>query len=58
MLIDLNLEELRFCQFMDSLDKCNGSCNILDYFSSRAYVPNKTIDVYLNVSFTIATRNE
>ena len=28
-LIDLNPVELKYCPFMVSLDKCNGSCNVL-----------------------------
>ena len=31
------------------LDRCNGSCNILDEPSGRVYVPNKTENVNLNV---------
>ena len=40
---------------MFSLDRCYESCNILDSFSSRICVPNKTEDVNLNF-FNIITR--
>ena len=37
-LIDSNPIELKYCPFMISLDKCNGSCNVL---SSKTCVPKK-----------------
>ena len=44
ILIDLDLIELRYYPFMISLDRCNGSCNVLSSkicFSKKA----KSIDV-------------
>ena len=40
-LINLNPIELKYYQFMISLDKCNGSCNVL---SPKICVPKKTKD--------------
>ena len=38
-LIDLNLVELKYYPFIISLDKCNGSCNVL---SPKIHVPKET----------------
>ena len=45
-LIDLNLVELKYHPFMISLDKCNGSCNVL---SPKARFPKKTKDINVKV---------
>ena len=37
-LIDLNLIGLNYYPFMISLDKCNGSCNIVDELSTKICV--------------------
>ena len=41
-----------------SLDKCNGSCNILGYLSDILSVPNKTKDVNVEVFYMITGFNE
>ena len=48
-LIDLNPGELHSYLFMVSLDKCGGSCKILDNLSDRLCISNKTEDAYLRV---------
>ena len=40
--IDLNPVELKYYQFMISLDKCTGSCNVL---SPKICVPKETKDI-------------
>lgn len=40
-----------------SLDKCNGSCNIILDPSWRIYVPKKTEDISLNVFNMIKEKN-
>ena len=58
-LIGLNSDKytqgLRYYPFMVSLDKCNGSCNTLDYPSDSTCVTNKTNDVNLS-TFSMITR--
>ena len=39
--IDVNPVELKYYLFMISLDKCNGSCNIIDDLSAKICAPNK-----------------
>ena len=34
-LIDLNSIELNYFSFIFNLDKCNGSCNVVDYLSTK-----------------------
>ena len=43
-LIDLNPVELRYYPFMISLDKCTGSCLILNVLSSKICVPKEIKD--------------
>ena len=43
-LIDLNPVELRYYPFMISLDKCTGSCLILNVLSSKIGVPKEIKD--------------
>ena len=57
-LIDLNPNELYYYPFMVSLDRCDGSCNTLDYPSDRLCVPNRAEDVNLNVFKMITRMNE
>ena len=54
-LIDLYPIELNYYPFMISLDKCNGSCNIL---SPKICVPKKTKDVSVKVFNMITNKNE
>ena len=54
-LIDLYPIELNYYPFMNSLDKCNGSCNIL---SPKLYVPKKTKDLSVKVFNMITNKNE
>ena len=37
--------------FMTSLDKCNGSCNVVDDLSTKICVPSKTKDINFEVCF-------
>lgn len=52
-IIYLKSDELykRLCQcpFILNFDKCNGSCNTLNFLSNKKCVPNKTEDVNLKV---------
>ena len=57
-LIDLSPNELHYYLFMVSLDRCDGSCNTLDYPFDRLCVPNKAEDVNLNVFKMITRMNE
>ena len=43
---------------MVSLDRCEGTCNTLDYPSDRLCVPKKAEDVNLNVFKMITRMNE
>ena len=51
-LIDLNPFDLNFYLFMISLDKCSGSCNVVDYFSTKTC---ETSDITVKI-FNIITR--
>ena len=51
-LIDLNPVELKYYSFLISLDKCNGSCNVL---SPKICVPKETKDMNAKV-FNIVTK--
>ena len=42
--IDVNPNKPHFYPFMASLDRCNGSCNTLDYLPDRICVLNKADD--------------
>ena len=46
-LIDLNLEELHYYLFIISMNRCDGSCNNIEYPFGRICVPNKMEDVNL-----------
>ena len=48
-LFDLNPVELNYYMFMISLDKCNGSCNVVVDISIQIYVPSETKDVNFKV---------
>ena len=54
-LIDLYPIELNYYPFMISLDKCNGSCNIL---SPKIRVPRKTKDLSVKLFNMITNKNE
>ena len=54
-LIDLNLGELKYYPFKISLDKCNGSCNVL---SSKISVARKTREIIVKVFNMITNKNE
>ena len=43
--IDLNPVELGYFPFMISLEKCNGSCNVVDGQYTKICVPTNTRDV-------------
>ena len=45
-LFDSNPVEFKYYPFMISLDKCNGSCNVL---SPKICVPKKTKDINVKV---------
>ena len=52
-LIDLNPVELNYYSFMISLDKCNGSCNIL---SPKICIPKNTKHINVKVFNMITNR--
>ena len=54
-LIDLNSIELKYYPFLSSLDKCNGSCNVL---SSKICVPKETKDINVKVFNVITNKND
>ena len=63
MIFDLLLQveynqELYYYPFAVKLDKCVGSCNILNDLSNRVCVPNKTEDLNKHVFNLIKERNE
>ena len=47
--IDLNLDEVYYYQFVISMNRCDGSCNTVDDPSGRICLPNKVGDVKLKV---------
>ena len=55
-LIDLNPVELKYYPFMISLDKCNGSCNVLS--PKMCVLKKKTEDINVKVFKMIANKNE
>ena len=57
-LINLYPLELKYHQFLITLDKCSGSCNCADDLSSKICVPSKKKDVNVEVFKTITNRNE
>ena len=50
--------ELRYYPFVVDLDRCNESCDTLDYPSGRVCITNKTKDANLNVFNMITKINE
>ena len=54
-LIKLNPVEFNYYPFMISLDKCNGSYNVVDDLSTKICVPSKTKHVSVKV-FNMITR--
>ena len=54
-LITLNPVEIKYCPFMISLDKYNGSCNVL---SSKIDVSKETKDINVKVFNMITNKNE
>ena len=54
-LIDLDHDELKYYQFMISLDKCAGSCNVL---SPKIYVPKETKDKNIKASNMTTNKNK
>ena len=54
-LIDMNLVELKYYQFMISLNKYAGSCNVL---FPKICVPKKTKDINMKVFNIITNKNE
>ena len=57
-LTDLNPVELGSYPVMISLDKCNGSCNVVDGLSTKMCVPIKTKDINVKVFYMIIRINE
>ena len=57
-LIVLNLIKLNYYTFMISLDKLNGSCNVLDGLFTKICVPSKTNDINVEIFKTISRINE
>ena len=54
-LIDLNRNKLNYYAFMNSLDRSNGSCNVL---SPKICVPKKEKDINVKVFNMIKNKNE
>ena len=55
-LLVLNPAEHNYYSFMNSLDKYNGSCNVVDDLCTNMYVPSET--KYINVKvFNIIPRS-
>ena len=52
--INLNPIELNYYPFMIMLDKCNGSCNVVDDLSTKISVPSEIKDVNVKVFNMIA----
>ena len=48
-IINLNPIELNYYLFMISLDKCNGSCNVVDNLSTKMCVPSEIKDLNVKV---------
>ena len=57
-LTDLNPVELNYHQFLISLDKSSGSCNFVDYLSTKICIPSKTEKININVFNMITNKNE
>ena len=55
--IDVNPNKPHFYPFMASLDRCNGSCNTLDYLPDGICVLNKADDLNLVVFDMITRKN-
>ena len=53
-LIDMNPFELKYSQFMISLNKCTGSYNIL---SPKIFVPKETKDIYVKAYNMITNKD-
>ena len=51
--IDLNLDQVYYCQFVISMSMCDGSCNTLHDPFGRICLPNKVEDVKLKVFNTM-----
>ena len=51
-------QELHYYPFAVKLDKCVGSCNILNDLSNRVCVPNKTEDLNVQVFNMITGKNK
>ena len=47
--IDLNSVELNYYPFVISLNKCNGSCNIVNELYTKICVSSKTIDINVKI---------
>ena len=56
--IDLNPVEFKYYPFMINLDKCNGSCNVIDDLSTEIHFPTKTKSVNVKVFNIIIRINE
>ena len=54
-IIDSNPIELNYYSFMISLDKCNGSCNVVGDLSTTMCVPSEIKDLNVKV-FNVLTR--
>ena len=51
-------QEFRYYPFTVKLDKCTGSCNTLNDWSNKVYVPNKTKNLNLSMFNLITGINE
>ena len=53
-----NFQEFHCFLFAVKLDRCIGSCNILNDLSNKVCISNKTEDLNLSVFNMIAAKNE
>ena len=54
ILTDLNPDQLKYYPFMTSLDKCHGSCNVVDNYLQKYLFPGKN-DINVKVFNMIAS---
>ena len=50
-------QEFHYYTFEVKLDRCVGSCNILNDLSNKVFVPNKTEDLNISVFIMITVIN-
>ena len=58
ILVNINSNENVFYPFTDNVNKCGGSCNIIDDSHAWVCVPNKLKNVNLQVFKSVSRENE